>query len=339
MNGFVVDPNQTLRLFAGTDIGVYVSEDGGGNWFPYGTGLPRVAVFDMAIQNVKRVVRIATHGRGMWEIPIPAFSMDAFYKSFPGNTAGGGTVNVTGPSGPAWTASSNSLWIHVTNAGPGTGNGTVTYTVDINPSTTTNRSGTMTIALQTFTVYQGASFTDVAPADDFYNEIGRLSARGVTLGCNPGVYCPNDPVLREQMAAFIIRSLGDFNPAVPNMQRFGDVTSANQFYNFIDRLAVMQISLGCQATTPPLYCPTDPVLREQMAAFIIRALGEFNPPTPAMQRFGDVPPANQFYNFIDRMAVLGITLGCQPGMPPLYCPTGNVTRAQMAAFLIRAFNL
>jgi Carboxypeptidase regulatory-like domain/Domain of unknown function (DUF4214) len=70
VNGFAVDPQLTSRLFAGTDIGVYVSEDNGTRWSPYGQGLPRVAVFDIAIQNVKRVLRIATHGRGMWEIPL-----------------------------------------------------------------------------------------------------------------------------------------------------------------------------------------------------------------------------------------------------------------------------
>jgi S-layer family protein len=337
VNGFAVDPLKPSRLFAGTDIGVYLSEDGGTNWFPFGTGLPRVAVFDMAIQNVKRVVRIATHGRGMWEVPIPAFSLDAFYKSFPGNTVGNGTVNVTGPSGPAWTALSNDSWIHITNAGPGTGNGAVTYTVDINLSTTANRSGTMTIALQTFTVYQGAAFLDVPPVDPFYDDIGRLSARGITVGCGAGNYCPNNPVLRDQMAAFIVRAIGEFNPATPASQRFNDVPPANPFYDFIDRLAVLQITLGC---TPDhlQYCPSNPVQRQEMAAFIIRALGEFDPPTPGTQRFNDVPPANVFYNFIDRMAVLNITLGCTPDHL-FYCPNDSVTRAQMAAFLVRAFNL
>ena len=73
-----------------------------------------------------------------------------------------------------------------------------------------------------------------------------------------------------------------------------------------------------------------------MAAFIIRAFGEFNPPLPATQRFLDVPPSNPFYSFIDRMAALGITLGCGGGN---YCPDLEVSRAQMAAFLVRAFNL
>ncbi len=71
VDAFVIDPQDSNSLYAGTDIGVYTSTDGGANWLPYGTGLPRVAVFDMSILNAHRVLRIATHGRGIWEIPIP----------------------------------------------------------------------------------------------------------------------------------------------------------------------------------------------------------------------------------------------------------------------------
>src|ERR1041384_5984582 len=82
--------------------------------------------------------------------------------------------------------------------------------------------------------------------------------------------------------------------------------------------------------------PAAPGLPEQMAPFIIPALGEFDPPAPPTQRFLDVPSSNVFYNFIDRMAVLNITLGCGGGN---YCPSQSVTRGQMAAFLVRAFDL
>jgi uncharacterized repeat protein (TIGR01451 family) len=70
VNAFVVDPTNSQHLFAGTDIGVYASTDGGVSWAPFGTGLPRVAVFDMAIQNSHHILRIATHGRGIWEISL-----------------------------------------------------------------------------------------------------------------------------------------------------------------------------------------------------------------------------------------------------------------------------
>jgi photosystem II stability/assembly factor-like uncharacterized protein len=71
VSSIIVDPQDSNSLFAGTDIGVYHSSDGGATWAPHGTGLPRVAVFDVEISNVQRVLRIATHGKGIWEIGVP----------------------------------------------------------------------------------------------------------------------------------------------------------------------------------------------------------------------------------------------------------------------------
>jgi hypothetical protein len=68
VSAFVVDPRDPNQLFAGTDIGVYRSGDGGLTWLPYGTGFPRVAVFDMALHAPTGTLRVATHGRGIWEI-------------------------------------------------------------------------------------------------------------------------------------------------------------------------------------------------------------------------------------------------------------------------------
>lgn len=259
-------------------------------------------------------------------------SFDTSSQSFAAN-GGSGSFNLTG-TGCGWTALSHNDWIAITSGSSGTGNATVAYSVSAN-NTSAPRSGTITAGAHTFTVFQGMDFPDVPLSNPFYTEIGKLSARGVTLGCGSGLYCPDVIVTRDQMAAFIIRALGDFHPPTPAQQRFGDVPPTHVFYAFIDELADRQITLGCGIGN---YCPSDPVFREQMAAFLIRALGEFNPPTPGMQRFNDVPPTNPFYNFIDRMAVLNITLGCS-GNPPLYCPSDSVTRGQMAAFLVRAFHL
>jgi subtilase family serine protease len=264
------------------------------------------------------------------------FTLNRDHQSFPGN-GGMGTVNITtSDAACTWTASTTSTFITINSGASGMGNGSVQYTVAINAGSTI-RSDAITIAGQTYTVYEGINFLDVPSNDLFYTDIGKLAARGVTVGCGGGNYCPNSPVTREQMAAFIMRATEEFNPPTPQSQRFTDVPPQNVFYNFIDRMAVLGITVGC---TPDhlQYCPSDPVRREQMAAFLLRGLGEFNPPTPASQRFTDVPSQNVFYNFIDRMAVLNITLGCTPDHL-MYCPSDSVTRAQMAAFLVRAFNL
>jgi hypothetical protein len=257
-------------------------------------------------------------------------------ESFAAN-GGTGSVNVTIPQGCDWGVSNfGPAFVSITNGSSGTGNGTLNYSVEAN-ALQNPRTGVFAIAGKPFQVHQGMEFADVPPGSQFYTEIGKLAARRVTLGCGTGVYCPNDSVTREQMAAFIIRALGQTGPPIPQQQRFGDVPPQNTFYAFIDQMAVRQITLGC-STNPALYCPSGSVTREQMAAFLIRAKGEFNPPNPPNQRFIDVPPSNPFYNFIDRMAVLGITQGCSAN-PPAYCPASLVTRAQMAAFLVRAFGL
>ena len=71
INALVIDPTNSSHIYAGTDIGVYNSTDGGASWNPYGTGLPRSAFFDLAIQIPSRILRAATHGRGIWETSIP----------------------------------------------------------------------------------------------------------------------------------------------------------------------------------------------------------------------------------------------------------------------------
>ena len=246
-------------------------------------------------------------------------------------------IAVTATAGCGWNVSNSIAWVQITNGASGVGNGTVNFSVVGN--TGVRRSAQMTVAGQAFTVSQGANFVDVAQDHPFYEEIGKISAAGISLGCDTDglMYCADQAVTREQMAAFIIRALGMFDPPQPSMQRFVDVPPSNLFYRFIEELAVRGVTLGC-SSNGPLYCPTSTVTREQMAAFIIRALGQPNPPTPGSQRFADVPPSNIFYAFIEQMALQGITLGCNAN-GPLYCPTSDVTRAQMAAFLARAFSL
>jgi hypothetical protein len=84
VESFAINTTDTSNLFAGTDIGVYTSADGGATWTPFSNGLPRVPVFDMAYQGANRVLRIATHGRGIWEVQFsPSGTGLSFYTVTP----------------------------------------------------------------------------------------------------------------------------------------------------------------------------------------------------------------------------------------------------------------
>jgi len=96
INAFAIDPLNSNNLYAGTDIGVYFSNDGGANWSPFGTGLPRVAVFDLQIQPTSRLLRAGTHGRGVWETALvsPAASTVQLSTNTMSVTEGTGSTQV-----------------------------------------------------------------------------------------------------------------------------------------------------------------------------------------------------------------------------------------------------
>ncbi len=111
----------------------------------------------------------------------------------------------------------------------------------------------------------GDPFSDDAGA--FEDEIEVLAANGITVGCTEAGdrFCPDSPVTRGQMAAFLVRTLGlTFNPG-------GDPFTDDRgiFENEIEVLAEAGITSGCSADR---YCPNRGVTRGEMAAFLVRSL-------------------------------------------------------------------
>ena len=107
-------------------------------------------------------------------------------------------------------------------------------------------------------------------ATPFELDVERLAEAGVTYGCDPAnnLFCPDDPVSRGQMAAFLRRALDESGSASPVMSFADDDQSV--FESDIEWLASVGITTGC---APELFCPDDLVTRSQMAAFLHRALG------------------------------------------------------------------
>jgi hypothetical protein len=70
-NALAVDPKAPDNVYAGADIGVWHSADRGMTWEPLENGLPDSPVYDLQIHPTQRLLRAATHGRGVYEIPLP----------------------------------------------------------------------------------------------------------------------------------------------------------------------------------------------------------------------------------------------------------------------------
>jgi len=63
-----VDMNNSNHVYIGTDIGVFVSTDGGGNWQDLNDGLPDAVLgMDLNITYTNNVIRVMTHGNGGYE--------------------------------------------------------------------------------------------------------------------------------------------------------------------------------------------------------------------------------------------------------------------------------
>ena len=113
------------------------------------------------------------------------------------------------------------------------------------------------------------SFTDVKPAMQFFGYIEAIYAEGITTGYSDGSYRPNDPVNREQMAAFLARALELTKTDDPDKSSFSDVLVGMQFFSYIEAIYAEEITTGYGDGT---YRPGDTVTRGQMAAFLARAL-------------------------------------------------------------------
>ena len=98
-------------------------------------------------------------GRAPPSPPVCAFSIARRVSRSAPRGGAGADISITTAAGCSWTAASNAAWITLTSAASGSGTGTVTFTVAANPGAA--RSGTLTIADQTFTVDQAAAV--VAP--------------------------------------------------------------------------------------------------------------------------------------------------------------------------------
>jgi hypothetical protein len=114
-------------------------------------------------------------------------------------------------------------------------------------------------------------FDDVPASSPFCGFVEELARRGVTGGCGGGNFCPSQPVTREQMSVFLLRTLDPaLDPAACTTPVFSDVPASSPFCRWIEELARRGVTGGCGGGR---FCPADASTREQMATFLTTTFG------------------------------------------------------------------
>lgn len=114
-----------------------------------------------------------------------------------------------------------------------------------------------------------ATFSD-AVTNTFSKHIAWLAEQKITTGYADGTFRPSAPVLREQIAAFLYRLADEPEFTAPATSPFADVPTSHTFYKEITWLADQGITTGYTVNGVTTFRGSQPVLREQIAAFLFR---------------------------------------------------------------------
>jgi hypothetical protein len=279
------------------------------------------AAYSLTINVVFSVLNISPQcgpAAGGTSVTINGFAFDpAATVTIAGNAATNVVVNGTGTQITADTAANSpgvSGDVVITNPGPATA---------------------------TLTNGYGYDYLDVPSTNPFHSFVCAMERNQITGGCGGGNYCPANSVIRSSMAVFIIKAEhgSSYTPPSANCATFPftDVACPSVIADYVQQMVAEGITSGC---SPTLFCPTNPVLRNQMAVFLLtgeHGMGYTPPACTPPGQFTDVPcPGSGFTNWIYQLVAEGITGGCTA---TTYCPTAAVSRGSMAVFLTVTFSL
>jgi len=162
---------------------------------------------------------------------------------------------------------------------------------------------------------------------------------------------PGSNVTRGQISKIVANAAGFTAPVAGQM--FEDVPVGSTFYEFVQRLSDREIMSGYPCGNPepcvapgnrPYFRPGANATRGQLAKIVSNAADLQGAVTG--QTFEDVEPGSTFYEFIERLAALGVMSGylcgspepcIAPGNRPYFRPSNNVTRGQTSKIVANTF--
>jgi hypothetical protein len=328
-----IAPRSPDIIYAGTySEGVFKSVDSGTSWTPINTGLTDLYIWTMAINPASpNTLYVATSFDGIFKTvdggaswsPINNGLTDFYVSTLavdPANqnvlyagTYGSGVFKTT-DGGASWSPTNLGL----TNP--------YIYTLAINPAIPN-------------ILYAGTEGSGVIQSIDGGSTWAPMNA-GLT---NRFVWAISIDLANSNIIYAGTDGDGVFAITIESSDIFSDISTGYWAKDFIIMIYTGGITVGCTQDNPDTpenerkYCPEDTVTREQMAAFITRAMDELTPVgyCGTSDPFSDVNNDRWSCQYIKRLAEIGVTTGYGDGR---FGPEDLVTREQMAVFLIRALD-
>lgn len=195
------------------------------------------------------------------------------------------------------------------------------------------------------------AFSDLPPGSTFYPYVRCLACQGIISGYDDGTFRPGAQITRGQLSKIISNAAGLSDPA--GAQLFEDVVPGSTFYDYIQRLAHLDVISGypcggagepCSGSNYPYFRPGANATRGQIAKIVSNAAGFSDPQSG--QTFEDVPPGSTYHLVIERLASRDVMSGYAcggPGEPcsgsnrPYFRPGANATRGQVSKIVSNTF--
>jgi uncharacterized repeat protein (TIGR01451 family) len=200
-NSIILDPSYPNTLYVGTDVGPFVTYNGGVNWYPLGTGFPIVAIWQLDLDSSHRLLAAGTHGRG-------AFSLsDAV-----GNAAPALVISKVDAGVPVGPTSALAYTLTVKNEGNALATGVVVS--DLVPANTSFASASdggsvvdSKVTWPAVDIAAGSSITrtfTVNIANALKNKVKAITNDGFRADASGGFYTTGSPMITSIAAPYAV---------------------------------------------------------------------------------------------------------------------------------------
>ncbi len=320
INAILVDPNDPSSLYAGTDIGIFVSNDGGLNWSYDTRGHPRIAVFELRYDPLSRTIVSFTHGRG-------AFRLSQVVQTY--------NLTVTKTGSGSGTVTSSPAGIDCGTTCSADFSAGITVTLTATPSSNSVFTGwggdadcsdgvvTMSADVSCTATFELSSLTPVAL------QLNNIGSNGVWDSSETAQIIPTwknnnttSQTVSGTLSNFVLPS-GATGSITDSQADYGTISAGGT----ADCATATGNCYGAQVSTSS-FQHNDVLVTETLNGSIQNVWTLHVGPS-----FSDVSKVGGNYFHVETMFHHGVTGGCGSGK---YCPKDNVGRGMMAVFIARA---